>query len=70
MATRSSIAWRIPWTEEPGRLQSMGSQELDMTEQLSSSSSHSPHTALLSYLFIWLDFKAFGLLVLGPGTES
>ena len=27
MATRSSIlAWRIPWTEEPGRLQSMGLQ--------------------------------------------
>ena len=27
MATLSSIlAWRIPWTEEPGRLQSMGSQ--------------------------------------------
>ena len=27
MATRSSIlAWRIPWGEEPGRLQSMGSQ--------------------------------------------
>ena len=27
MATRSSIlAWRIPWTEEPGELQSMGSQ--------------------------------------------
>ena len=35
MATHSSIlAWRIPWTEEPGRLQSMGSQELDTTEQL------------------------------------
>ena len=32
MATHSSIlAWRIPWTEEPGRLQSMVSQELDMT---------------------------------------
>ena len=32
MATRSSIlAWEIPWTEEPGRLQSMGLQELDMT---------------------------------------
>ena len=31
MATHSSIlAWRIPWTEEPGRLQFMGSQELDM----------------------------------------
>ena len=27
MATHSSIlAWRIPWTEEPGRLQSMGWQ--------------------------------------------
>ena len=31
MATHSSIlAWRIPWTEEPGRLQTMGSQEWDM----------------------------------------
>ena len=28
MATSSSLpAWRIPWTEEPGGLQSMGSQE-------------------------------------------
>ena len=32
MATHSSIlAWEIPRTEEPGRLQSMGSQESDMT---------------------------------------
>ena len=32
MATHSTtLAWRIPWTEEPGELQSMGSQELDMT---------------------------------------
>ena len=32
MATHSSIlAWRIPWIEEPGRLQPMGSQEWDMT---------------------------------------
>ena len=29
MATHSSIlAWRIPWTEEPGRLQSMGPQRV------------------------------------------
>ena len=29
MATHSSVlAWRIPWTEEPGGLQSMGSQRL------------------------------------------
>ena len=34
MATHSSIlAWRIPWTEEPGGLQSMGSQESDTTER-------------------------------------
>ena len=32
MATHSSIlTWRTPWTEEPGRLQSMGSQESDTT---------------------------------------
>ena len=41
MTTHSSIlAWRIPWTEEPGRLQSMRSQELDMTERLSTHSTH------------------------------
>ena len=29
MATHSStVAWKIPWTEEPGRLQSMGSQRV------------------------------------------
>ena len=29
MVTHSSIlAWKIPWTEEPGRLQSMGSQRV------------------------------------------
>ena len=34
MATHSSIlAWRIPWTKEPGGQQSMGSQDLDMTRQ-------------------------------------
>ena len=32
MATHSYIlTWRIPWIEEPDRLQSMGSQESDMT---------------------------------------
>ena len=36
MATHSSIlAWRIPWTEEPGGLQSMGSQRVgqDLTNE-------------------------------------
>ena len=33
LATHSIIlAWRIPWTEEPGGIQSMGSQELAMAE--------------------------------------
>ena len=33
MATQSSIlAWRIPWTEEPGGLQFIESQELDITK--------------------------------------
>ena len=30
----STFAWKIPWTEEPGGLQSMGSLESDTTEQL------------------------------------
>ena len=35
MATHSStLAWRIPWTEEPGGLQSTGHKESDTTERL------------------------------------
>ena len=30
----STLAWKIPWTEEPGRLQSWGREESDTTEQL------------------------------------
>ena len=30
----STFAWKIPWMEEPGRLQSMGSLQSDMTERL------------------------------------
>ena len=30
----STLAWKIPWAEEPGRLQSMGSPESDTTERL------------------------------------
>ena len=40
MATHSSVlAWRIPWMEKPGRLQSMGSQSRTRLKRLSSSSS-------------------------------
>ena len=38
MPTHSCIlVWRIPWTEGPGRIQSMESQESDMTEPLNNS---------------------------------
>ena len=30
----STLAWKIPWVEEPGGLQSMGSKESDTTERL------------------------------------
>ena len=30
----STLAWKILWTEEPGRLQSMGSRRVDTTERL------------------------------------
>ena len=30
----SILSWRISWTEEPGRLPSIGSQELDTTEAM------------------------------------
>ena len=54
MATCSSIlAWRIPWTEEPGRLQSMGSQELDMTEQINTQISFTIVKVKMDIFFIF-----------------
>ena len=51
-ATHSSIiAWRIPWTEEPGRLQSMGAQS---RTQLSNFYFHF-HRCLLQMIFIILE---------------
>ena len=41
LATHSSIlAWRIPQTEEPGRLEPMGLQESDTTERLTHTHTH------------------------------
>ena len=37
------LAWRIPWTEESGGLQSMGSQRVDMTEWLTRTHTHTPY---------------------------
>ena len=48
MATHSSIlAWVIPWTEEPGGLQSMGSQESDATYRLNHHHTFTPTPASL-----------------------
>ena len=47
-ATHSSIlAWRIPWTEEPGRLQSMGSQSQTQLKRLSM------HVCMPDYFFMF-----------------
>ena len=44
MATHFSIvAWRIPWTEEPGGLHPWGLEELDTTERLMCAHTHT-HT--------------------------
>ena len=59
MVTHSSIrAWRIPWTEEPGGLQSRGCKELDTTEWLI-------HTCLLFWVLflfskMWWYSEAIG----------
>ena len=47
MATHSSIlAWRIPWTEEPGSYSPWGGKELDMIERLTHTHTHT-HTGNL-----------------------
>ena len=40
----STLAWKIPWTDEPGRLQSMRLQESDMAERLNHHRQLSVHT--------------------------
>ena len=62
MATLSSIlAWRIPWTEEPGRYSSWDHEESDSAEQLSLSLS-CMHAVIFSpsrFLCIWLFKESF-----------
>ena len=60
MATHSSIlTWEIPCSEEPGGLQTMGSQELDMTEWLTVSISvfHTIYTTHQYKLIIYIQYK-------------
>ena len=62
MATCSSIlAWEIQWTEEPGRLQSMGSQELDTTQRLTTTT-YIFYKQILSFRLSWWYFRVIILL--------
>ena len=49
----STLAWKIPWAEEPGRLQSMGSQSWT---RLSEFTFTFPFNALEKVLFIYFYF--------------
>ena len=50
MATHSStLAWRIPWREEPGRLQSMGSQSRTQLSDFISTSTCGSTTGICSH---------------------
>ena len=54
MATHSSIlAWKIPWTVEPGRLQSMGSQSETRLNDLACTFTWWSFVVILQFLIIW-----------------
>ena len=54
MAIHSSIiAWKIPWTEEPGRLQSMGSQRVEHDWATSHAYVHTLYVGLPLWLSWW-----------------
>ena len=55
-AHSSTLAWRIPWTEEPGRLQSMGLLRVG----------HDLATSLSLFTFIYWRILAWRI----PGTEE
>ena len=55
VATHSSIpAWKIPWTEEPGRLQPMGSQRVGHNWE-------TEHTQRRQVTYIWGQLQFFYL---------
>ena len=55
MATHSNIlAWTIPWTEEPGGLQSIGNKDSDTTEAAQHSTRHIFYLDEIMYVFgLW-----------------
>ena len=60
MATHSStLAWKSPWTEEPGRLQSMGSQRVrqDWATSLGSHEEQVSQLMILIFFNVWEDIR-------------
>ena len=72
MATHSStIAWKIPWMEELGRLQSMGSQRAGHDEQLHFTSQHlNPEELMLSNCGVGEDSFLRVLWTIGRSNQS
>ena len=69
MAAQSrNLAWRIPWTEEPGGLQSMGSQR-DTTKQLNNNKQTNNNTYYL-YIYCGLDAVLRDLYSFSPYIAS
>ena len=63
MATHSSIlAWRIPWTEEPGRLQSAQSQMSDLTKPIALKPWDPIYCQLV--VIIWIDIIIISIQLL------
>ena len=54
-------AWEIPWTEEPGRLESLVAEELDMTEWLNNNKSKWIRTSIS---WLWVNFSLYIVLSL------
>ena len=67
-ATHSSmLAWRIPWMEEPGGLQSTGSQRVGSNEQLSMHTCHVKSTRITTqYLNFFLSHMSTSAVSLNP----
>ena len=71
LETLSSIlAWRIPWTEEPGGLQSMGSQRVGQTEQLTHTHTHTHFLEVKCSLGLILSVGASWLIASGQTSPS
>ena len=58
----STLAWKIPWTEEPAKLQSMESLELDTTERLHF------HFSFLFFKFYFI-FKLYIIVLVLPNIH-